>query len=404
MPRQAKGPRLYLRQGRIERSTGKRREPVWVIRDGSAEISTGRYRHELDAAGRDLATYIASKWNPVGGYDPSNPSQVLIAEVLALYLVEKGPKIADPKSLKGWVRNLSAWWGERTVADVKRSSCQAYTAWRTSQRIASGKGLSTRKISDQTAARELQTLSAAIGYWHDEHTLTSRPTVWIPKRPESPRDALSRSQAAALLRATMGHKRLPDGSWEPTTRQVKMNRKHLARFLLIGLYTGTRSKVVTLLLWEEAAKQAWVDLDKGMIYRRGKGERDSASKRRPVVRLPARLLAHMRRWREIDRKAEEKAKRKDPMASRVSVLHFGGLPIATDVRNGFASCVADAGLPEAITPHWLRHTAATWLMEGGADLWDAAAYLGMTAATLEKHYGHHRPDHQRGARRAIAGG
>lgn len=404
MPRQAKGPRLYLRQGRIETSTGKRREPVWVIRDGSAEISTGRYRDELEDASRELARYIAAKWSPVRGYDPSDPSQVLIAEVLALYSLEKGPKLADPKSVAGWIRNLSAWWGDRTLSDIKRSSCKAYVVWRTSQTIGSAKGATSRKVTDQTARRELETLSAAIGYWHGEHTLTSKPKIELPAKPESPRDALSRSQAAALLLATMGRRKRPDGSWEPTTPQVKATRLHLRRFVLIGLYTGTRSKVVTLLLWDETLKQAWVDLDKGMIYRRGKGEKDTANKRRPVVRLPSRLLAHVRRWREIDRRKEAEAKRRDPMASRVSVLHFGGLPIATDVRNGFASCVADAGLPEAITPHWLRHTAATWLMEGGADLWDAAAYLGMTAATLEKHYGHHRPDHQRGARRAITGG
>lgn len=403
MPRQSKGPRLYLRQGRVEPSTRKRREPVWVIRDGSAEISTGRTRDELDAASRDLSAYIASKWAPAEGYNPSDPSQVLIAEALALYSLEKGPKLADPKSVAGWLRNLSAWWGDKTVADVKRSSCQAYVKWRTAQPIASGNGTTGRMVTDQTARRELETLSAAIGYWHGEHTLTSVPKVDLPAKPESPRDALSRSQAAALLRAARGHKRRPDGSWEPATPQVKAMRLHLVRFLLIGLYTGTRSKVTTILLWEESAKQAWVDLDKGMIYRRGKGERDKATKRRPVVRLPSRLLAHMRRWREIDRKQEAEAQRKDPLASRVSVLHFGGAPISGNVRKGFAGCVADAGLPEAVTPHWLRHTAATWLMEGGADIWDAAAFLGMTAATLEAHYGHHRPDHQRAARRAIAG-
>jgi hypothetical protein len=32
----------------------------------------------------------------------------------------------------------------------------------------------------------------------------------------------------------------------------------------------------------------------------------------------------------------------------------------------------------------------------------AAAYLGMTVATLEKHYGHYRPDYQAIAARAIA--
>jgi hypothetical protein len=42
-------------------------------------------------------------------------------------------------------------------------------------------------------------------------------------------------------------------------------------------------------------------------------------------------------------------------------------------------------------------------MQGGADLWETAGYLGMTVETLEQIYGHHHPDHQAGAAAAIAG-
>jgi integrase len=70
-----------------------------------------------------------------------------------------------------------------------------------------------------------------------------------------------------------------------------------------------------------------------------------------------------------------------PPAPLVSVLHHGGAPIAK-VRTGWASCVRDAGLNAEISPHWLRHTAATWLMEGGAEMWQAAGYLGMTPDML----------------------
>jgi len=40
-------------------------------------------------------------------------------------------------------------------------------------------------------------------------------------------------------------------------------------------------------------------------------------------------------------------------------------------------------------------------MQNGADLWDAAGFLGMTVATLERVYGHHHPDHQASVRDAF---
>ena len=49
----------------------------------------------------------------------------------------------------------------------------------------------------------------------------------------------------------------------------------------------------------------------------------------------------------------------------------------------------------------MRHTAATWLMEAGLDPWLAAGFLGMSVATLLKHYGHHRPDYQEEAAGAF---
>src|SRR5262249_57777066 len=54
--------------------------------------------------------------------------------------------------------------------------------------------------------------------------------------------------------------------------------------------------------------------------------------------------------------------------------------------------------PPSVTPpisSW--HTAATWQMQAGTDLFEAAGYLGMSPETLWDVYGHHHPDFQKGA-------
>jgi integrase len=55
--------------------------------------------------------------------------------------------------------------------------------------------------------------------------------------------------------------------------------------------------------------------------------------------------------------------------------------------SGVAKLVsARLGLPIEITPHILRHTAATWLMQAGTDLWEAAGFLGMSPETQRDVY------------------
>ena len=385
MSRSPKGPRLYLRKARIDSRTKKRIPDRYFIRDGSVEISTGYGVDRLVDAERFLADYIQSKWTPpVGESDPRN---VLIAEVLALYSKERGPKLkSDSATIKGFNKALLDWWGTAKLADIRTSSCESYVDHRTKQPIRHGK--TGRTVSAQTARRELEMLSAAVGYWDKEHHLLRRPRVVLPGKAATNRNALTRGEAARLLIAARGN-RYQNGRWMPLQGSSRVNRAHLVRFILLGLYTGSRSDVSMRLRWTTSLTDPWVELERMTLHRQGKRESVASNKCRPSVRLSERLRRHLARWQREDQGKEYDL-----------VLHHGGRKIES-VRRGFAGCVADAGLSPNITPHWLRHTAATWLMEAGVPLWEAGKYLGMTAATLEKHYAHHRPDHQSVARRAL---
>jgi integrase len=72
-----------------------------------------------------------------------------------------------------------------------------------------------------------------------------------------------------------------------------------------------------------------------------------------------------------------------------------------DIKRGFATACERAALSD-VTPHVLRHTCATWLMQRGVPIWDAAGFLGMTRETLERVYGHHHPDFLRSAAEALS--
>jgi hypothetical protein len=102
------------------------------------------------------------------------------------------------------------------------------------------------------------------------------------------------------------------------------------------------------------------------------------------------LLAHLRRWRK-SRSGQE------------YFIEWNGEPVQS-VKTAFSSAVERAGLKGKVTPHALRHTAATWLMHAGVDKWEAAGFLGMSVEMLDRVYGHHHPDHLRNAAHAIGYG
>jgi integrase len=82
-------------------------------------------------------------------------------------------------------------------------------------------------------------------------------------------------------------------------------------------------------------------------------------------------------------------------AGRGRLSAFNGKPVLS-VKKAFRKVVQLAKIDTSegnVTPHTLRHTAATWLMQMDVPVWVAAGYLGMTAETLERNYGHHHPDH-----------
>lgn len=278
---------------------------------------------------------------------------------------------------------LSRWWAGKRLSDINGQSCRAYVAWRTSQTWKSAKpGANARKVSPAAARRELEDLRAAIRHHHREGHCTEQVQVVLPEKPAARERWLTRSEAARLLWAAWRYREVQKG-----VETDRRSRRHVARFILVGLYTGTRSSAICGAALEPTSGRGWVDLDRGVFYRRAAGKRET-KKRQPPVRLPVRLLAHMRRW-----KATAEARDDLPADYVPSVVEWNGQPIGS-IRKAFAAAVRDAGLGPDVTPHILRHTCVTWLMQSGVDPWTVAGYVGMTVEQIENGYGHHHPDYQ----------
>jgi integrase len=264
------------------------------------------------------------------------------------------------------------------LAEVNGASCRRYVKHRG---------------NNGGARRDLEDLRSAINHHAKEGLHRGIVRVVLPSRGLPRTRWLTRKEAATLLRVCWRAREIQTqhrGTHKGQKIETdKRPLRHLARFLLIGLYTGTRAGAIATASSRKGEGRSFVDLQNGIFYRLPEGQRATA-KRQPPVPIPPRLLAHLRRW----------------TAKGISQDHFvewNGRPVQS-VKTAFKTAVRLAKLKGKISPHTLRHTAATWLMQAGVPVWEAAGFLGMSPAMVEQTYGHHHPAYMRGAATAIGGG
>ena len=374
MPRLRKGPRLWFRKERIDKKTGKRISAgAWVIIDGTKHIATGCAEHDVGAAQQALAEYNVEQYRPPRR--ERDIEDIFVAEVLAIYDADKRESQINKRTYDGRIKRLNDWWGDMKLADINGQTCRDYTKAR-------GKPGGAR--------RDLEDLRAAVVYHAKEGLHRGVVRVSLPEKGIAKDRWLSRDEVARMVWACWRHREVqtrhrgPDRGKRLPTKKRPL--QHIARFILIAVYTGTRAGAIGSASPYRKEGRSWVDLDAGLFYRLAEGSR-ATNKRQPAARIPPRLLAHLKRWKE----------------KHISTSHFiehNGVPVK-EINNGFAKGVELANLDGNVTPHTLRHTAATWLMLNGTSLYDAAAFLGMSEETLRKVYGHHHPDYQRDAAARI---
>lgn len=351
MPRRSKGARLYWRKPKGPR------KGIYVIRDGADEFSTRT--DDRGAAEAALRRYLIDKDAPRQGA----ADDLLVTDALAYYGEKHAIETASPERIGYAIDALSAWWEGRTIAEVTADTCKEYMIARRRGYLPTDAEKPTRPVQTGTIRRELGCMRSALIYCRNAGVISAVPVVWLPEAP-APKDRwLTRGEVATLIRAARADKRT----------------KYLAKFILVSLYTGSRKEVVLRSRFLSNALGGFVDLINGLFHRKGKGQRIT-KKQAPTVSLPPRLLGHLTRWREN---------------GATWLIEIEGAGVA-NIKNDWEAIRKRADLPE-VTPHTLRHTAITWAMQGGANIWHISGFFGVSLDTLEKTYAHHHPDHMKTA-------
>lgn len=313
---------------------------AWHIYYQRKRISTG-------CTDRASAELILSKY--LQELARPQTAAVGISGILSLYLADRRDAMKPGAERLSFAHKpLSAWFGERPAESVTDQECRSYVR----SRMDTG-------ISSSTARTEMQALRAALRWAHRKKLVTEAPTIPLPPRAPPKERWLTRDEAQSLIEGCEAH--------------------HAKLFVILALGTGARVTSLLDLPWSR------VDFGTRVIDLRDPTKARTAKGR---ARIPMNdgLMEAMSQAYAV-RETEW-------------VIEWAGDRVQS-IKRAFRAATMRAGL-EGVTPHTLRHTAATWMAQAGVPLWEIAGFLGHSnTAMVEETYAHHSPGHLTTAARVL---
>ena len=214
------------------------------------------------------------------------------------------------------------------VDAVNADVCRDYAAHRHRSGVGAG-----------TIWTELTRLRSCINWAVKRRAIPIGPYVWVPQKPLPRAIVLTEQQVAALIDACV----MP----------------HMRLFVILAITTAARSGALLSLTWDR------VNLEAGTIDLREPVQVNPLTKRarknRAIVPITPEARAALQTARDG--------------ALSTFVIEWNGERVAK-IRKGFEMAVRRAGLPDGVTPHVLRHTAASWLESEGVAMDRIARLLG----------------------------
>lgn len=418
-------PVLKLRKARTDKLGRITHNAGWYIYDDGKQVTRaekwgidlrGVSPDDRPTAERVCKAYIARKYAEELTRPQTKkrapPDETLIADVISYYAQKNAagyePSEANPRGKPAQLRDflfrmeaLLAYWGGRFVDDIDMETCAEFAEHVHLDPDRPEKP--GKRLAPSVVRRCLEDLRAAVKLYVKARRMASGGDyVFDLPPPNPPRYGFfTRSQIARLVWAAYRKKRTysytgkrarPENRGK-TVETSARPRRHIARFLLTAVATGTRTERIERASFYQEPGRPWIDVDGGIFYRAWDGEFVPDNKGADPIRLPKRLVAHMRRWKRN--------------GARYLIEHQEGKSGST--ASAFFRLLREV-LSEAeiaamdLNRHALKHTCATWLMMAGMPMGEIAGYLSTSEKTIRRHYGHHHPDHQQGVGNAFTTG
>ena len=268
----------------------------------------------------------------------------------------------SPETVRAYIQHLDAYarWCERSGVDGLRPAARDVRAYLASLR--------RDGCAPRTLAARLSALRSMMRWLELEGRADAAAldAVASPKLPRSLPLTLTRAQMRALLSA-------PDPEGPDGLRDAAM----------LELFYATGARISEL----ARLRTSDVDLREATVRLFGKGSKERiVPMHRRAVEATSRYLAEGRG--PLIARAKGR-----PTAGEALFVSSRGRAMGPDgLRRRFDVLKRRAGLPAELTPHAMRHTFATDLLEGGADLRSVQELLGHASLSTTQLYTHVTPD------------
>lgn len=274
------------------------------------------------------------------------PQGDLVSDLMAAYLDDKEKTAIRWRDLRGAWKQAEPTFGHLRPDQITREVCRTYRDMRYRQ----GR-------MPATVRKELETVRAGMNFSKEGKAAIFE----LPPQPKAKERFLSKEEARALVKAARSF-------------------PHIRAFIVLSLTTAARQSALLELTWDR------VDFKRGRISLALGDDLDETRKRRANVPMNRRARLYL--------EALYRARTSE------FVIEWGGRQVLS-IKKGFRAAVDRAGL-EDVTPHILRHTAASWMAMARVDMLDISKYLGHSDMSVTiRRYAKVHPDFLKEASEAL---
>ncbi|NOY54150.1 MAG: tyrosine recombinase XerC [Deltaproteobacteria bacterium] len=223
--------------------------------------------------------------------------------------------------------------------------------------------LHQKKLKKSSMGRKLASLRAFFRFLHRERVIGINPAkvVATPKAAKRHPHFLSVDDVFRLME-------VPDTKTELGARDRAILEVFYSSGIRISELAGLNEEVV--------------DLSVGLMKVTGKGRKER------IVILGSRAVAALQVYLAEKKEVEKKGLLREGAGTPLFLNRFGNRLGVRGIRNVVDKAVRQAALSQPVSPHGLRHSFATHLLDGGADLRSIQELLGHVSLSTTQKYTH----------------